>query len=920
MPLLGYLHCMHRDMLYRWSWTTTLILLSLVMRAQTRAPTHYIHGNVRDSISDDVLEEATISCWPVGSEHPIQTVRSNRNGFVLRIPQPGKYQVISTYLGYIPDTTAVAIAATDSSVRSVRIRLQRSSTNLMQVVVKAGIPPVIVRSDTIGFNASAFPTRPYASVEDLLRKLPGIAVDKDGNVTMQGKKIDKILVDGKEFFLGDIKTATQNLPAEIVAQVEAFDSQTEQGKLTGIRDNTGGKTLNIKLKKDRKSGYFGKVYAGGGNDKSYAAGGTAASLGNSRNFFINGETNNINNQFNGTENNIGPSGGGLQTMTNGNFNYRDKIGKKITAIINGGYYHSRSSQISSSGRQTFLGDSSLIENRLSNSSNSSTSGRVDGRFEYAIDSLRALNVQTSWSPQNGDNVSSDTVGIVTQKGQNDLARSWRNSQGQTNNTNSNHGYSTSNSLDFRQRFLKKGRTFYLGLNQSSHRQDQTAGLYSLVNAFDSVGDLTQHTLRDQRSTQSSSGDNYGARLAYTEPLSSRRVLDFGYQVYTNTNHSDKHSFDHDSITGKYDIADTLTSNKFSNRNTVQQFHAGFNADGTKFRYQLGLAVQLTDLDNQNYSLHAHIQQHFTNWYPRANLIWILSQGKTVRFGYTGSSSAPSIDQLQPLPDLTNPFLVRLGNPDLQQSFQHNMDMEFSSFKAKSLENWQVNFQGDFTEHAITAATTLLAGGVQQLQYVNIEGNYHLSSNLTYGFPLWTRQGNASIGLHGQYSHQNGYLNGQRNNTDASAAGVVLKLNYHPSEKLFLDVNAALDYSANAYSLNLNQNTQTLVQNYTASCSYELPLAITITSFYNWQQTGAQGSLPARAISYWNAAAYKSIFRNRSGQVRFSIFNILDGSSNVSQSAGPNYIETSRSNLIGRLWLLSLVWHFRKFPGGKPPGS
>src|SRR5262249_19926796 len=160
-----------------------------------------------------------------------------------------------------------------------------------------------------------------------------------------------------------------------------------------------------------------------------------------------------------------------------------------------------------------------------------------------------------------------------------------------------------------------------------------------------------------------------------------------------------------------------------------------------------------------------------------------------------------------------------------------------------------------------------------------DGNYDFYSSLTYGFPLWNRQGNGSIGLHGQLNHQNGFLNGLRNNTDVISAGVVFKLNYHPSEKLFIDANGTVDCNANSYSLSKDQNTRTWIQNYTLSLSYQFPLAITVTSYYNWAGTSTQGSLPARAISYWNAAAYKSVFRNHSGQIRLSVFNILDGSSN-----------------------------------------
>jgi len=265
-------------MSFRLILLTLLILFSLSLRAQSRASSsHYIRGTVHDS-AGTVLEEATISCWPVPGDQPIHSLRSGRNGFAFHLSQTGQYRLIATYLGYTPDTIAVSISENDTTALFAKFILRPSSKPLMEVIVKASIPPVIVKSDTIGFNAAAFPTRPFASVEDLLKKLPGIVVDKDGNVTLQGKKIDKILIDGKEFFLSDIKTATQNLPAEIVAQVETYDTQSERGKLTGIRDPTGGKTLNIKLKKDRKTGYFGNAYAGAGNANGYAVGGTAASL------------------------------------------------------------------------------------------------------------------------------------------------------------------------------------------------------------------------------------------------------------------------------------------------------------------------------------------------------------------------------------------------------------------------------------------------------------------------------------------------------------------------------------------------------------------------------------------------------------------------------------------------------------------
>jgi len=886
--------------------------------AYTQTPS--IRGIVADSLTHQPLEDATITLAQMPSGNILRRIRSTKRDFIFSNLAPGAYRLTTTYLGFSPDTLTISLDKTDTA-RRVRISLHHSASALMEVVVHAAIPPAIVRNDTIAFNAGAYPTRPNATVEDLLRKLPGIDIDKNGNVTMQGQKVDKIYLDGKEFFLNDPRTATQNLPADIVDQIEAFDSQTERARLTGIKETTGTKTLNIKLKKNRKTGYFGKAYAGtgsGGGDgkgsvtSSYSAGGTATSLGTNW-IFATGNLNNMNNQFTGKDNKNGPGSGGLQTFNDAQLNFRNDKSKKLAITLNAGTNGIHTTLATSTQRKTLLTDSSLLENRYSNSTSKNQSYHANAFLEYNIDSFSLINLRSVYTPQTSSNSSQDTVGISTQKS----GPAWLSNQGHTKNDSHSDSYSINNTLNFRRRWRLPGRTLFVSLAQSYDHQDQPATTYSLINYFDSTGKQLQHTLINQASGQLSKNDSYGASVSYTEPIKPGHVLDFTYRLNRSTSRSDKQSFDFDSASGKYDIPDTLTTNHFINYNTIQRLSTGYNATDGKYRYQLGLTLQMSDLDDHNLTTKTSINQHQINWYPRASLIYTPEKGKTINIQYSANTTSPTIQQLQPLPDLTNPFLVHIGNPNLLQQLTHNFNASYTGFNSRNFRNLQFALQGDLSQHQITPATTVMSGGVQQIQYVNVDGVWHLSSNLTYGFPIGDqRKGNSSLGVHLRYGRDVSFVNGQQNITKGIGWGSNLKLNFHPMERLFIEALGSVDYTGSLYSIYPNQNTKTWLQNYSLDASFELPGAVTLASNYSLQVTGSQGTLPSRSVALWNASVYKDFLRDRSLQIRFSAFGILNTVNNFTQTVGLNYVETRQANLPGRILLLSLTYRFRHFPAGQ----
>ncbi|HXB07669.1 MAG TPA: outer membrane beta-barrel protein, partial [Puia sp.] len=814
------------------------LLLIAVHQAKAQLPT--IRGIVRDSITKQVLGDATVSL--LRQQKLIRQVRSGRQGFVFQKFTPGEYRLIISYQGYASDSLRVEL---DSVDKSIVILLHPSAKAMMQVVVTARIPPAIVRNDTIAFNAGAYPTRPNATVEDLLRKLPGIDIDKTGNVTMQGQKVDKIYLDGKEFFLNDPRVATQNLPADLVAQIEAFDSQTDQARLTGVKEMTDTKSINIKLKKDRKRGYFGKAYAGAGPAGSYSAGGTATNLGSSW-LFGSGNANNINNQFTGQENRNGPGTGGVQTFNNGELNYRNDKSSRLAVTGNGSTSGSHTVLNQESSTQTALTDSSLLENRSSKSTSNTQATQGNLFLEYKINNFSQLSLRSAISNSTGSTSETDSTSVSTVKTQS----SYLNNQGKTVNSSLSNDFNVNNQLNYRLRGRRPGRTLFVSLSQSHDQQNQPQNTYSLVNNFDSSSSLLSQTLINQKMAQTATSDNYGGSVAYTEPLKPGHLLDLSYKLNYSTSRRDRVSNAYDSATGHYDRPDAGTSNHFTTNNTIQRVGAGYNAIEGKFQYQLGLSLQFSQLQNINWTVDSTLILRQTNWYPRASIIYSPGHGHSLKFTYTATTNSPTLQQLQPVADPTNPFLIKIGNPDLLQQLTHSVNLTYNSLNTHNFQNLQVGLQGSYNEHDITTATTILSGGIQEIKYINAGGVWNSSANITYGFPLGDqRKGNSSISVNSRYGRSVTEINGAIDVTNALGGGASWKVNYHPTSNLFVETQVSYSATTNHYSLNAAQTTTTSIENYSIDVSYLFPGAITVTSWYNLQITGP----PSQSVSLWNAA-------------------------------------------------------------------
>lgn len=860
-----------------------------IIRTNAQHKTIIVEGRVEDTSARQVLEPASVNLLRLPSYKPLRQVVSGENGFSFRTA-PGNYALVTTFIGYKTDTTELKLTSKDSAV-SVNVYMAVSGSALMEVVVRANIPPMSSRKDTLVYNADAYKTRPNATVEDLLKKLPGIEVDRDGNILFQGKKVESVLINGKKFFLNDPRIATQNLTADMIASVEAFDAQSDRAKYTGIKDQNPNKTLNLKLKKDKKLGWTGNLQGDLGTEKTRAANAVFTRLQGSPQVFGHFRT----------EGNI------LRTSTSGNIGFRNEWGRNLVATINYMGSQGNNNGQTTSFRQSFLADSSLSENRFNESVSKNSSHHLGGEIEWTADPSNKFFIRPTADISKSNTRSADTVSVMTNK----PTGAYLSSRGLTENTSSGTNYNLGGNIGYNHIFKKKGRFFYADLGLTANHQDQQAGIYSRLDAYTPDGSVLRETIVNQQQPQRARGSTYAISATYTEPIDSVHIFNLSYSQSHSSNHSDKKGFNYDSTSKGYDIPDTTTTNNFSNTNTSRRMDIGYNVSLKKISYRIGLGAQQNSLTSINNTRQTTLKQNILNWYPGASLDYFISRGKNLSIRYNGSSSAPSVDQLQPVPDLSNPYLVKVGNPSLQPEFNHAGDLSFNAVNPKTFSSFNIGLSGNYNMNRITSSSITLPGGVQQQQFVNVNGIYNLGLNATYGFPLVKQKfGNGNFSTNLSYNHDKSFVNGAELVQTGFNWSGNLSLNFHYADKLYLETRAGLRYAESNYQGQPDLNTSQLAQQYAFDISYAFPFQLRLRTNCDWQLNGRQGTLPATQVTLWNASLSKNVFHNNRGEIQLAGQDLLNNGNGFQQSSGPDFIATSRSNSIGRVLILSFIYRFK----------
>lgn len=925
-----------------------IVLSGFVWLTSSAQKTGSVKGVVFDTIARQPVSAATITVLQRSDSSLVTFTMTNNSGeFSLTNVPYGDYRLLVTHVSYHNVNKFFTIKDASKAIDLANIEVSDKNKVLEEVVVMAEAPPVTLIGDTVQYNAGSFKTKPNSVVEDLLKKMPGIQVEKDGTVKAQGQEVKKVLVDGKEFFGTDPKIATKNLPADAVDKVQVYDRQSDMAQLTGFDDGQSEKTINLKLKKDKKKGVFGKVNAGGGTDGRYQGRFNVNSFKGARQMSVIGMGNNTNAEgfsfmdilsFSGGMNQLGGGNGGnininigsndalagamgggnnnaVNTSWAGGANYNNIIGTKMEVQSN--YFFSRYNPLTDQKlrRQYILPDSTYFYNQNSRTNNLSYSHRFNLTYDYLIDSMHSLKFTPNLSWQNRKNSSRSDYETLSEQ-------MFRSNNGFSNNFSESDGYNFTGTLLFRKKFKRKGRTFSISLGSTLNDSDGTGELESVNQFYNRSGALVKTDSINQRSISASEVRGYNSRAVYTEPLFKRSLLELSVSKNESRGVSDKITYDYDRNSGKHDIVNPLLTNNYENVYGTTTAGLRIRTQRKKYNYSLGVTWQNADLEGTIKSgiRDSVISKSFYNLLPNARFQYNFTRFKNLQLDYRGSTNQPTITQLQPVPDISNPLNIRLGNPELKQEFTHRVNARYTGmnpFRNKSFF-WFSSYS--FTNNRIVNFDLIDSFGRKTTRPVNVDGVYDLMNDISVGWPLRFIKATLNFNTGVGYSKTIQFINTIRNNIHNINIDPGVEISKSFKDKFDLTLRIGFTYNKAKYSLQSSLNNDYLTQDYGIDLGWQLPKNFYFSTDFTYTVSSQRSAGFNARVPLWNASFSKMFLKYNRGEMKVSVYDLLNENQAIVRNTNSNYIEDQNNHVLKRFFLLSFTYSLNKMSANAPgPG-
>ena len=882
-----------------------------------------VTGSVVEQGSDTPIEQATVRLLNVKDSAMVRGVVSARNGsFTLKNVKKGSYLLHITFIGYDPLYQPLQITGKKNPVNVGKLELSDGAIELGEAVVIGKAPEVTVRNDTVEYNADSYKVTEGSVLEDLLKKMPGVEVDSEGKITVNGKEVKKVMVDGKEFFSDDPKVASKNLPAKMIDKLQVLDKKSDMAQMTGFDDGEEETVINLTVKPGMKQGWFGNAYGGYGSKDRYEGNAMVNRFVNNDQITFMGGANNMgfsdlaSTMFSGMGGGGGRRGGfgagsGITSSGNAGLNFSKEFKPdKLTLGGNTRYSHSDNDARSKSDRQNILpGDSSSYDNSEAMSRTKSDNFGVDFRLEWKPDTMTQLIFRPSFSLSHSMN---DNFSDATTL---DNERDTVNTNKSSNYSESN-GYNLNASIDFSRKLNNKGRVFSATLS-GGNSDSYSDGMNRSDIVYFNQTDALKNSIIDQRSRYDNKGFNYRAYVSWVEPIGHNNFIQATYSISQRKQEALKNVYNQDAD-GIYNVLDSAYSQSYRNNFISQRASLSFKSQRAKFNYTIGLNLDPSYSSSENFvgdTTLSKITRKVVNLSPMAQFNYMFDKRTNLRIMYNGRTSQPSMTQLQPVADISDPTNITIGNPDLNPRYTNNVFIRFQQFTPEKQRAFMIMANGSYIINDIVSYTSYnQETGVKTTTYKNVNGNYSGNVRMMLNTPLKNKKFSINSMTMASFANSNGYINEEKNTNRnlilSERGGIDFRSSY-----LDLGVNGNIRYNATSNSLQKENNQNTFNYGAGGYTTIYLPLDFKIESDVNWSTNSGYGDGFKQNEVLWNASASKSFLKNNQGTLRFKIYDILQQRSNISRSVTASYIQDSEYNTLGSYFMVHFIYRFSIFKGG-----
>lgn len=881
---------------YRMKYLYVALLLSVFSFATLHAQQKngYIQGVVSDSTTKEPIPFVTIRLLNQTDSAYIKGIATDERGSFRLAAPAGKYILDVSFIGYKKFLKEFETFPKNPDYSFGDIYLEEDVVQLKEAVIEAKVPDILVKGDTIEYNANSYSSQESDMLQDMMKNIPGVEVDAEGNITANGKPVKKILVDGKEFFGNDIPMALANLPANMIKKLQLYKEQSETAQVTGFKDKDPDQVLNLVVKEELKQSIFGEVKGGYGSDDRYANKVLVNYMRNDNQMSVVADLNNIN------------DGGGYTLDMNNGIDKNKNLGANA--------YIQSSDKFRIGGNVRYSGNDNLMETKTNTQTFLSTGDRFSKQdasyrskrenmnfgmnLQWKPDTLTTIFARSYISLSNTNNRQNSTdLSYVAEKD---------TTSGYSNSLTKGDGYSINNFITIGRKLNNKGRTISLTLNNSIRKDNNKGTNYSHTTYTDD----TEDKIIDQRNKTDNKTNSYNLSVSYVEPLGKDRRLQLSYSYGLNNSKRIRDVRKKDGA-GEYTILDSAYARNTENKYINQNISLNFQTTKEKYNYTIGFSIDPSYSRSKisiGDSIIENVKQNVVNFSPTLNFSYQPNEQTSLDLSYSGSTSQPGITQLSADTVITSALSKYYGNPDLKPSYSNNFNVYYRKSNYETNRFLMLSGGFNYTFNNIVDYTTVDDLGNSINTFRNVSGNMGANINFMFNTPLRNKKFTVDNSTYANYYKSIGYTNGEKAITHNIVIGEKVSGKFKV-DKFETRLQVGMTYNMTRNNLSNVQDRNTSTYNVQHFFLWKLPYDFSIQNDLNMTYYAGYGDDFKKKEILWNASISKLFLKKKRGTVKVQFFDILNDRNNIVRYVSGNYMSDSRSNSISRYFMLSFSYKF-----------